>query len=230
MKTDIVMKRKLFIGALAALVLSWSASAQVEWGLRGGVSANWIPKTFVLSPISNVRPCPAFYGGVTANIDVSSNFIIHSELIYSGKGHSAENYIEDYMINSREMPGPGVTFKDRYRLHYLQLPVLFGARLADERCYVALGPELGYLFAAKNKTIIAPDNGTKQTVTTDIKESCKPFNLGVAVQAGYLFTDNLGLDLKFEWGVTKTFNNLYSLGNSKGHNTSVSIGLFYVFE
>lgn len=224
------MKRKLFIGALVALVLSWSASAQVEWGLRGGVSANWIPKTSVMSTATKVYPCPAFYGGVTANFDISNDFIIHSELIYSGKGHSDKVYIADYLIDSKEMAGPGVAFENRYKLHYLQLPVLFGARLADERCYVALGPELGYLFAAKVKYIVTPDNGTKQTKTTDIRESCKPFNLGVALQAGYLFTDNLGLDLKFEWGVTKTFDNLELLSDSKGHNTSVSIGVFYVFE
>lgn len=222
--------KKLLVCALVALAFGWSASAQIEWGLRAGVSGNWIPKTFVLSPSSKVYPYPAFFGGVTADFDISSDFIIHSELIYSGKGHSAETYIEDYMLNSNERVGPGVAFKNRYQLHYLQLPVLVGARLADEHCYVALGPELGYLLAANIKSIVAPDKGTDQTETTDIKDACVPFNLGVALQAGYFFTDNLGLDIKLEWGVTKTFSDLESLGDSKGHNTSVSIGLCYKFD
>jgi len=212
------MTNKSFILTAAALLVCLSASAQIDFGLKGGISANWIPKTFVGNAYS-VVPQPAFYGGFTGEYELADSFILQGEVIYAGKGHSHNFYTET-----------GEKHGYRAQLHYVQVPAYFGYKIEDVNASVMFGPEFGWLFAAKASELY----GSTTLQSMSIKEYCAPFNLALAFQLSYMFTDNLGVDVKFDLGLTRTFNEPYEyrglIIEDQGHNTSVLFGFCYVFD
>lgn len=197
--------RKLMIAA-ALLVGCITAQAQTQFGIKGGFSASWIVGT-VLNGDEVVSPHNNFYAGATASWEIGDIFTLQTELLYAGKGHSDRSTL----LNK----------KYTRTLGYLQLPVMFGVRLADDRCTLMLGPEPGYLvYAYKN------DYG----VESSGKEECNPFNLAAAFQVTYMIIDAVGIDAKFDWGLTRTFSDKYrGIVDDPGHNMSFQIGVCFKF-
>lgn len=193
--------RKLLISILCVL-LSAGAFAQVYVGAKAGVAGNWIPGTNIL-PDDDVLPNFGFYGGATLTFDLSDVTAIQAELLYVRKGITTK----------------GETFQNRYvrNIHYLELPVLFSMRVANDRYRVMIGPEFGYALG----TTVTNYSGKKDPASAD---ALNRFNLGAVLQTTYFVTDNLGVDVKFDGGLTKTF-----AAGDGGHNTSVMVGLSYCF-
>jgi len=211
------MKKHLFISSIAILCCL-VASAQVDFGVKAGISANWIPKTFVGTAYS-VVPQPAFYGGFSGSFEMADNMFIQGEVTYDGKGHSHYYIASDMTKHSY-----------RAQLHYIQIPAYFGYNIEDAHTKVMIGPEFGALLAAKASDLV----GSETVATLDIREYCAPLNLALAVQFNFMITDNIGFDLKFDFGLTRTFSKGYEYEGieiiDKGHNTSVLLGLCYVFD
>ena len=195
--------RKLLLSLLCA-VLSAGAYAQGDFyvGAKAGVAANWIPGTTIL-PDDDVLPNFGFYGGATFTLGISDACALQAELLYARKGIMTK----------------GEVFQNRYvrNIHYIELPVLFSMRVADDRYRVMLGPEFGYALGTTVKNM----SGKKDPASAD---ALQRFNVGAVLQTTYFVTDNLGIDVKFDCGFTKTFAAI-----DKGHNASVMVGLSYCF-
>ena len=209
------MKIKHIIVVAAALAMCAGAQAQNSIGLKAGISGGWI-QGVVLTPGARVIPHPALYGGVTGTFYVSDNVFAQAELLYAGKGHSEATTVG--------------RLHDKYSLNmgYLQLPAMVGITLADGRCSVMAGPEFGLLLHASDI-----DNIDGRVSKTNCKDICKPFNFAIALQANYMILPNLGVDIKFDWGLTKTFKDeAYKILDIKGnaHNLNVQLGICYRFE
>lgn len=198
------MKKLLFIAVLLASCVT--AKAQTQFGAKGGLSVSWIPGT-VINGDEVVKPHNSFYLGGTASWELSDAIILQTELLYAGKGYSDRSTL----LNEKYSRSLG----------YIQIPVFIGMNL-DDRCYLMAGPEFGYLvYAHKN------DYG----VESSGRDECNPFNLAVALQATYMITDMLGIDIKADWGLTKTFKGDYlGVVENTGHNVSVQLGLCYRFD
>ena len=85
------------------------------------------------------------------------------------------------------------------------------------------GPELGFCTSAEMKA---------EGQTGNIKELINPFNLALGLQFVFFVTDNLGIDLKADYGLTKTAKKNTFAGMSfqdGGHNVSLQIGISYTF-
>lgn len=209
------MKIKRIIVVAVALAMCIGAQAQNSFGLKAGISGGWI-QGVVLTPGARVIPHPALYGGVTGTFYVSDNFFAQAELLYAGKGHSEVTTIG------------GLHDKYSLNLGYLQLPAMVGLTLADGRCSVMAGPEFGLLLHASDI-----DNINGQVLKINCKDICKPFNFAIALQANYMIIPNLGIDIKFDWGLTKTFKDeAYKILGIKGnaHNLNVQLGICYRFD
>lgn len=211
------MKARHIVISLAALLLCTLSQAQINIGIKGGISGGWISGV-VLTPGARVIPHPSFSAGIAGNFELSENLIAQAELIYVGKGHSEITTIGE--------------LKNKYTLNmgYLQIPAMIGYRLADGKCTIMAGPELGILLHAKDI-----NNLNGQVLKMDYKESCNPLNFGLGLQANYMFIPNLGIDVKFDWGVSRTFKQSaydeLGLGvKGNAHNLSVQLGLCYMFE
>ena len=194
--------------------MSAGASAQSEWefGIKGGVALNMMPKT-TLDPYDQFKANFGFQGGAYTCVYLSDFLMGQLELQYSRKGISTVNYGE------RGSSGK-TTFEYKRNIHYLQLPVLFGFySLVDDKLRLMLGPEFNVYLGDTVKA-----NYVSIFESEDYQVS--PFNLGLAAQATFFLTEFLGLDVKFDYGLTRTFK---ASTNDRGHNFAVQMGLSYRF-
>lgn len=192
-----------------ALLLSFAATAKAQdfqFGVKGGASASWLQGT-VVTGYEQVVPHISFYAGAYTSYDLARDFFLQAELLYAGRGHSDRSELLPNYSRS---------------LGYLMLPVFAGYRITDDFS-IMVGPEFGYLLFSKTKA------GDKKT---DTLKDCNRFNVCVAMQMNYMFTDCLGVDVKFDWGLNKTFKpGMYAEGvNDNGRNMAVQIGLCYKFD
>ena len=199
--------KRLFVAAALALALSAGANAQDDWefGVKGGVALNFMPCTTV-NPGDQVTANVGFQGGAFATCYLTDSFVGQIELLYSRKGVGT--------INNTILKDPDLF---SHNIHYLQIPVLFGVTsLADDRMKVLVGPELNMCLGHK---VIG------NHLNPFINEPCQ-FNLGLGVQSTFFLTDALGIDLKFDFGLTRTFK---EETKDKGHNAAIQLGLSYRF-
>lgn len=197
--------KKIFLTVLAALLCAGAfAQGDFSFGVKAGVAGNWIPGTTVL-PDDTVLPNFGFYGGAAGALGISRSSAIQVELLYARKGIMTK----------------GELFENRYvrNIHYLQVPVLFSKSMAGDRYKVMVGPEFGYALG----TTVSNSVGQKDPASAD---ALNRFNLAAVLQTTYFVTDGLGVDVKFDFGITKTFAG----GNDNGHNASLQIGLCYFFN
>lgn len=197
--------KKLFAFAIALLLGVCAYSQDVTFGVKGGASANWIPGTFIDvgdNPVTNV----GYYGGVALSYDFSGGLFAQAEILYMRKGISTNN------------PMMG---KYSRNISYIEIPVLAGISLGDDSLRLLLGPEFGVCTGSKVKADVPNPSSLGKP---------RPFNLSIVLQATYFITDNLGVDLKYDFGVTPVFDEADVFGTrDRGHNRGAMLGLSYFF-
>ena len=200
------MTRKLFATLAICLCFSLGASAQdFGFGVKGGVAANWMPGTVIDGfdrPTTNV----GFYGGLVGDLNFDGSFFLQMEALYARKGVSTNS---------------DITGKYSRNISYIQVPLLAGFKLSDDRFRVMFGPEFGFCVGEKIK--IGNDAGFDPASSG----KASPFNLAISLQTTYLIAGNLGVDVKFDYGLTKTLKDTFTKDN--GRNMSLQIGLSYIF-
>lgn len=108
----------------------------------------------------------------------------------------------------------GAKFAAKLKADYLAVPLMLQYNFIPA-LHVEAGPELGFLLSSK-----VSGSGQSLKVTDQMKK----FNAGIAVGAGYYFTDNIGLNVRYVAGLT----NLDDSGvNAK--NNVFQAGLAYKF-
>ncbi|CAM3026005.1 PorT family protein [Chryseobacterium flavum] len=142
-----------------------------------------------------------FYGGVFANIPVAQDFSIQPEVLYSGMGAKAESN-SDVKLN----------------MDYISVPVMFQYN-ALPNLYLEAGPQFSFLLSSKLK-----DNSN----SLDVKDGMKTFDFGLGIGAGYYFTPNIGVNVRYVAGLSDTLENRPNGTNSLKNNV-FQVGLAYKF-
>ncbi|NML23617.1 PorT family protein [Pseudoflavitalea sp. G-6-1-2] len=171
-----------------------AAKAQSTFGAKAGLNVANIGG----KDVHNNKARIAFHGGLYGNFSLADKLSIQPELVYSLQGVTFD-YIGD---------------DSKTRLNYLNIPVMFQYEIA-EGFYAQAGPQFGFLLSAKNKL---------GSVTKDIKNDRKKFDLGLGLGAGYKFPKSpLGIDARYIFGLSKLDEN----NDLKRYNRVLQIGLFY---
>jgi opacity protein-like surface antigen len=154
-----------------------------------------------ISTISNsdLNSKAGFYGGVFANIPVAQDFSVQPEVLYSGMGGKAKS-------NSNV----------KLNTDYIAVPVMLQYNLIPN-LYVEAGPQFGFLISAKGKA-----NGS----SVDVKDNLKTFDFGIGLGAGYYFTQNIGVNLRYTAGLSDVPKN--NPGDAS-RNGVFQVGLAYKF-
>lgn len=205
---------KYLLSAVLGLALCASASAQTsyDFGVKGGVSVNMMPGTTALV-LDEFEPCIGYQGGLFSTFYLSDNIVSQVELLYARKGVRTVNHTPEVAGGSKDIYAR--------HIHYLQLPLLIGwDSVGGTSLRVVTGPELGYCLGSKIRT------NTPATIFEDEDFMLNDFNLAWAAQATYFVTAALGIDVKFDYGITRTFKK--STGDN-GHNAGLQVGLCYRF-
>ncbi|MBV8327401.1 porin family protein [Chryseobacterium sp.] len=194
--------KKIFLGlALVAGTFAFaqktSTNTAASSPVRFGLKAG-----LNISNISNsdTNSKAGFYGGVFANIPVAQDFSVQPEVLYSGMGAKSK-------YNS----------SDKINLDYIAVPVMFQYN-ALPNLYVEAGPQFGFLVGAKLKT---------NSGSLDLKDSTKTFDFGLGLGAGYYFTQNIGVNVRYVAGLTDIAKN--RVGGDSSKNGVFQVGLAYKF-
>ncbi|MET3036555.1 porin family protein [Chryseobacterium sp. NRRL B-14859] len=135
-----------------------------------------------------------FYGGVFANIPVAQDFSVQPEVLYSGMG-------------AKHIPTDSKT-----NLDYISIPVMLQYN-ALPNLYLEAGPQFNFLVSSKIKS---------PSYSIDGKELFKTFDFGLGLGAGYYFTPNIGVNLRYVAGLT-------NIGKERpGYTSSTKSGVFQI--
>jgi hypothetical protein len=134
--------------------------------------------------------------GVLAHIHISDHFAIQPEVVYSMQG------------------GKGVDHK--LQANYINIPLL-AQYMFNNGFRLQTGPQLGVLISAERKS---------DALDVDVKDRLKTVDFAWSIGAGYLFPAGLGIDGRFNWGLSNI--NEPSEG-VEATNKVFQIGLFYQF-
>lgn len=223
----------LFASCGFAQTYSHSSSADngIVFGIRGAFnlsrevsSSSSSNPSMTTNRTSSSGSLPGFAAGFFLEAPLSREFSIQPEIDYSLKGRKATNNIN----------GGSYTFKEN--LGYIAVPVLFKYKPAAVKgLNIFAGPEFGFLASAKDRGTTNSGNYSSSS-TTDVSSEFKKFDLGLDIGAGYDFIPNLGIDVRYGFGLTNISKNL---GTSSVNGTTYAsslkngtfqIGLRYLFR
>ncbi|MCS4302583.1 MULTISPECIES: porin family protein [Chryseobacterium] len=196
------MKKILFGLALVAGTFSFaqktSSNTASSSPVRFGLKAGLNVST--LSG-DGMKSKAGFYGGVFANIPVAQDFSVQPEVLYSGMGAK-----DDYDSNTK------------LNLDYIAIPVMFQYN-ALPNLYFEAGPQFSFLINSKLK-----DSNN----SFDMKDYTKGFDFALGLGAGYYFTPNIGVNVRYVAGLTDIAKNRPS-GADTSKNGAFQVGLAYKF-
>ena len=183
------MKKNFLVAAIAVLGFSNVSAQKIKFGAKGG---------FNLASVSGKNTTgkevvTSFNLGVLSEIPVTTKFSFQPELMYSGQGYS---------------------FNDQtIALSYLNLP-LMGKYYVAKGLSVEVGPQIGFLFSAKNEDI-------------NVKDSFKKLDFGVNFGLGYKFDNGLNFGARYNMGLTDINNVKNPVGTIKNSVFQFSVGYFF---
>lgn len=146
-----------------------------------------------------------FYGGVFANIPVTKDFSIQPEALYSATGAKGKGGDET-----------------KLNLEYLSVPIMFQYN-ALPNLYVEAGPQFNFLIDARLK---------KSASTGAFKSATNSFDFGIGLGAGYYFTKNIGVNVRYTAGLSDIVKTRYQYGYDRAgsvKNSVFQVGINYKF-
>jgi hypothetical protein len=188
--------KKSLLIVIACLTLCIAANGQVNFGVKGGLNL------FRLNTDSddNFDTKSGVHVGLLGHIHITEQFALQPEIYYSDQGAKTVSDGETRKLN----------------LGYVNMPLMF-QYMFDNGFRLQAGPQLAVLASAKSKA-----NGN----STDVKGSFNSFDVGVPVGVGYISPTGLGIDVRYQIGVS----NVREDDDNKAYNRGLQIGLFYQFQ
>ena len=167
-------------------------------GLKGGLNlASWSNNNSGIGYENRV----GFNAGLFANLNVSPNFAVQPEVVYSSQGTK-------YNFEGLE---------HNLQLNYINIPVMLQAKVGGG-LYAQAGPQIGFLMNVEDKV---------EDVETGFfaKEDFKSTDVSLGFGLGYSGASALGIDARYNLGLS----NINNVGSNKIKNNVVQIGLTYKF-
>lgn len=202
------MKRFGFIGLLTlASVFAFSQNTtgrtttagpgRVQFGIKGGVN---LANLKYDNPSIQTESRTGFHVGALAHIHLAPNWALQPEVTYSGQG--------------AEYTAPVMGEDD---IQYVNIPVQLQYMFANG-LRLQTGPQLGINTSAE----FEPANGGPDSPVPNVNN----LDFSWSVGAGYLSRVGLGLDVRYNHGIS----NVYEIANTEVKNRVWQLGVFYQFN
>ncbi|WDF58921.1 porin family protein [Flavobacterium sp. KACC 22758] len=163
---------------LAAIAVMTFSFANAQQ-TRFGVKGGLNLSNWAGGDVSDTKALVGFHVGGFAEIKIIEKLAIQPELLFSTQGTKFDG---------------GAFFGDfDVKTNYLNIPVLAKYYIV-EKFSVEAGPQLGILLSAKS-------NGE------DVKDGFKTVDFGFNLGAGYHFTDNVSVNLRYTIGLSPLADN-----------------------
>lgn len=204
--------RKRILAAATVILIAGSTHAQsTRWNARAGWQMSSGRK--VDKDNGNVTNGTSIQG-FTASIGMKADF--DNRLYFAPR--------LQYSTNGLELPGETNGDTETYRLHYIEIPMLFHielGRVHHQGLYTEFGPALGYAFSGSVKT----SEGTDPLVFSMTQYN--PVNVSVSGILGYHFSNGLFVDAGYHYGLVSITN-----GDTKPkmRTAQAGVGIGYYFR
>ncbi len=143
-------KSNLLFVSLILLAFTFSANAQVTFGIKVGANLNNISQDFKNSDWEIATKFkPAFHIGVIADVPFSDNFSFQPGLLYTSKGFSYD--MDEFVANYFEEEIDGLTIDGYARgtFNYIEIPLNFAFKA--EALQIFAGPYVAMGISGKQK-------------------------------------------------------------------------------
>ena len=140
------------------------------------------------------------HAGLLAHIHLAPQWALQPEVVYSGQGTE----IGDFKLKN----------------DYINVPIMI-QYMFDNGFRLEAGPQLGFLIKAKIE-----GNGAEVTNTEDYKKT----DIGVGLGLGYLSYSGIGINARYNLGLTDINDADDITPASKIQNRVFQVGLFYMFD
>lgn len=184
-------KNSIMLAVAVLMLVSTSAFAQINFGLRSGIAATTLSDKGNLYQDNKVTF--SYTGGAFATIPVYKSFAIQPELNYVRKGRSNETT----ELNTR--------VKTDFMIHYLEVPVLFQYRndqmlnKSGSVFYINAGPYAA--FALNAQTRVSGNNEGMLVPLSDSKNADWGTTFGIGFQTP-IFKKAICFDLRYDMGLS----------------------------
>ena len=186
-----------------------SSNAQI--GVKGGVNFS----NMYTEDVDDNNVLTSFNAGFYASIPLTSSIAIQPEFLYSRKGAELE-YDNAF-----------VTGKAKFKLNYIEVPVLVKVNLTDN-ISIHAGPYFAYLIDAKvtNET----DGGNFDFEEEYNNDDFNKFDVGLSAGLGFDF-NSIGIGARYNYGLStvgkeRSFGGTtYTFPDGKNSNISVYLAL-----
>jgi hypothetical protein len=127
--------------------------AQIFVGVRGGVTGSTMTKFALLEKYTpDFKLLPAPTGAVVVELPITEKFAIQSELAFTQKGFTVQEY---FNTGGNSILGIDIPLGGRISLknNHLEVPILAKIKLGNAKeghAYIMVGPSVGYLFGSRS--------------------------------------------------------------------------------
>ncbi|CAC9974126.1 PorT family protein [Flavobacterium sp. WLB] len=189
--------KKIMFTVTAVMAFAFSNAQEVKFGVKAGVNL-----TTLTGDIEEASSKVGFHVGGFAEIKLSDKFSIQPEVLYSTQGAKEKGEFE--------FNGDVYDVEMNYKLAYINVPVLAKYYVA-EKFSLEAGPQIGFLVSAKGKATVLGNSEED-----DIKDGFESIDFGVDFGAGYDFTENLSVGLRYNLGLANLAKDAedYKINNS----------------
>ena len=206
--------KRITVLILVGILLAANASAQVRFGLRGGINTAYfsakdvITDNYIIETVNDASI--GFHGGLMMQISFFGLFL-QPELLFSSIGSE---------LKVRDLSQPGVISHIREQnFTKLDFPVLLGKRFGPAR--VGIGPVGTIMLSTKSKLN-----------EFGLEEKFNSATFGYQIGAGLDILKTIALDLKYEGNLSRLGNSITAAGrewefDSRSRQIIVSVGIMF---
>lgn len=198
--------------SLFILIVAIALNAQTKFGIKGGVSSSSI-KVVNGENYLDMDRLTGLSGGLMIDTKIMQRASLHCDLLYQTRGADYTEY--------------GSLVK--YRIQYLQLPVLFSYHVQKLR--LNAGPYLGYALNGKITSTAMGVSGYSYDVNAfknDYGLSLKRFDAGYVIGVGVAATEHIVVNVTLENSfLNMDPNNDFFISHYKAYNRSLALSVGY---
>lgn len=220
------MKKTLFL-FLAISTIYLAHSQKVTFGVKGGVNYSGFNGKGRITEILNYKYKFGYHLYGFTKLKISDKLYLKSELGLSLQGAKLK---DNFFFQDFNGAGFGPTeIRIVNNLYYLNLPIL-GKYYVTEKLSIEAGPQLGYFLSGKIKQKILDSGGLSQDEIDNLNnsqniDSASSFDFGANLGIGYDLSNNISLNTRYHYGVTKIFKK-----DSPFKNSLAQLSLEYTFK
>lgn len=192
--------KKIILTVAAVFAFGLANAQDVKFGVKGGLNL----ATLGGDVDDNVDAKIGFNVGGFVEIKISDKLAVQPELLYSVQG---DKYSESF---------GSVNYTVKENLSYINVPVMVKYYVAD-KFNLEAGPQVGFLVSAKAK---------QDSENVDIKDGLNTIDFAANFGAGYDFTENLSVGVRYNLGLA---NIVKDSDDYKVNNRVFSLSVGYKF-